>query len=164
VLKITLKMKTYNILSIQEFKTIVGDNSRLLGIDPGKTNVGIAICDENKKVATPIKIIKKKKLVNLVDEINKIINDNHIKGIVIGNPINMDGSVGKSSKSALEFAKNLSKNIRIPIVLWDERLSSVGAFKITSFLGDNVTNRVKNLDKNAAAFILQGAIDYLNIN
>ena len=157
-------MKTYNILSIQEFKTIVGDNSRLLGIDPGKTNVGIAICDENKKVATPIKIIKKKKLVNLVDEINKIINDNHIKGIVIGNPINMDGSVGKSSKSALEFAKNLSKNIRIPIVLWDERLSSVGAFKITSFLGDNVTNRVKNLDKNAAAFILQGAIDYLNIN
>jgi len=157
-------MKTYNILSIQEFKTIIGDNSRLLGIDPGKTNVGIAICDENKKVATPIKIIKKNKLVSLVDEINKIINDNHIKGIVIGNPINMDGSVGKSSKSALEFAKNLSKNIRIPIVLWDERLSSVGAFKITSFLGDNVTNRVKNLDKNAAAFILQGAIDYLNIN
>ena len=157
-------MKTYNILSIQEFKTIIGDNSRLLGIDPGKTNVGIAICDENKKVATPIKVIKKKKLVNLVDEINKIINDNHIKGIVIGNPINMDGSVGKSSKSALEFAKNLSKNIRIPIVLWDERLSSAGAFKITSFLGDNVTNRVKNLDKNAAAFILQGAIDYLNIN
>ena len=157
-------MKTYNILSIQEFKTIIGDNSRLLGIDPGKTNVGIAICDENKKVATPIKVIKKKKLVSLVDEINKIINDNHIKGIVIGNPINMDGSVGKSSKSALEFAKNLSKNIRIPIVLWDERLSSAGAFKITSFLGDNVTNRVKNLDKNAAAFILQGAIDYLNIN
>ena len=157
-------MKTYNILSIQEFKTIIGDNSRLLGIDPGKTNVGLAICDENKKVATPMKIIKKKKLVNLLDEINKIINDNHIKGIVIGNPINMDGSVGKSSKSALEFAKNLSKNIRIPIVLWDERLSSVGAFKITSFLGDNVTNRVKNLDKNAAAFILQGAIDYLNIN
>jgi len=157
-------MKTYNILSIQEFKTIIGDNSRLLGIDPGKTNVGLAICDENKKVATPMKIIKKKKLVSLLDEINKIINDNHIKGIVIGNPINMDGSVGKSSKSALEFAKNLSKNIRIPIVLWDERLSSVGAFKITSFLGDNVTNRVKNLDKNAAAFILQGAIDYLNIN
>ena len=157
-------MKTYNILSIQEFKTIIGDNSRLLGIDPGKTNVGLAICDENKKVATPMKIIKKKKLVNLLDEINKIINDNHIKGIVIGNPINMDGSVGKSSKSALEFSKNLSKNIRIPIVLWDERLSSAGAFKITSFLEDNVTNRVKNLDKNAAAFILQGAIDYLNIN
>ena len=157
-------MKTYNILSVQEFKTIIGDNSRLLGIDPGKTNVGIAICDENKKVATPVKTIKKKKFVNLVDEINKIIDECNVKGVVIGNPINMDGSAGKSSKSALEFAKNLSKNITIPIVLWDERLSSQGAFKITSILADNVTNRVKKLDKNAAAFILQGAIDYLSLN
>ena len=157
-------MKTYNILSVQEFKTIIGNNSRLLGIDPGKTNVGIAICDENKKVATPVKTIKKKKFVNLADEINKIIDEYNVKGVVIGNPINMDGSSGKSSKSALEFAKNLSKNITIPIVLWDERLSSHGAFKITSVLGDNVTNRVKKLDKNAAAFILQGAIDYLNLN
>jgi len=164
VLKITLKMKTYNILSVQEFKTIIGDNSRLLGIDPGKTNVGIAICDENKKVATPVKTIKKKKFVNLINEINKIIDEYNVKGVVIGNPINMDGSAGKSSKSALEFAKNLSKNITIPIILWDERLSSQGAFKITSILADNVTNRVKKLDKNAAAFILQGAIDYLSLN
>tara|TARA_B100001996_G_scaffold292015_1_gene232205 strand:- start:761 stop:1255 length:495 start_codon:yes stop_codon:yes gene_type:complete len=164
VLKITFKMKTYNILSIQEFKTIIGNNSRLLGIDPGKTNVGIAICDENKKVATPLKIIKKKNFLNLADEINKLINEYHIKGVVIGNPINMDGSTGKSSKSVLEFAKNLSKNVNVPMVLWDERLSSEGAFKITSILGDNVTNRVKKLDKNAAAFILQGAIDYLNLN
>ena len=102
--------------------------------------------------------------MSLVNEINKIIADNGVKGIVFGNPINMDGSVGKSSKFALEFAKNLSKNVTIPIALWDERLSSEGAFKITSVLGDNVTNRVKKLDKNAAAFILQGAIDYLNIN
>ena len=157
-------MKTYNILSIQEFKTIIGNNSRLLGIDPGKANVGIAICDENKKVATPVKTIKKKKFVNLVDEINKIIDEYNIKGVVIGNPINIDGSTGKSSKSAFEFAKNLSKNITIPIVLWDERLSSEGAFKITSILSDNVTNRVKKIDRNAAAFILQGAIDYLNLN
>jgi len=164
VLKITLKMKTYNILSVQEFKTIIGDNSRLLGIDPGKTNVGIAICDENKKVATPVKTIKKKKFVNLINEINKIIDEYNVKGVVIGNPINMDGSAGNSSKSALEFAKNLSKNITIPIILWDERLSSQGAFKITSILADNVTNRVKKLDKNAAAFILQGAIDYLSLN
>ena len=68
------------------------------------------------------------------------------------------------SDKALEFAKNLSKNITIPIVLWDERLSSEGAFKITSILSDNVTNRVKKLDKNAAAFILQGAIEYQSIN
>ena len=73
----------------------------------------------------------------------------------------MDGSSGKSSQSSTDFAKNLSKNITIPIVLWDERLSSEGSFKITRNLDTNVTDRVKKLDKNAAAFILQGAIDFL---
>ena len=155
-------MKTYNILSIEEFKKNIDNNSRLLGIDPGKKNIGIAICDENKVVATPLKIIKKNKFQILLKEIQAIIKENDIKGIVIGNPINMDGSFGKESQSATGFAKNLSINISIPIVLWDERLSSEGSFKITRNLGTNVTDRVKKLDKNAAAFILQGAIDFLS--
>ena len=161
-MKITLKMKTYNILGIDEFKRKIGINSRLLGIDPGSKNIGFAICDENKKVATPLKIIVKNKFEILVKEINEIIKENNIKGIVIGNPLNMDGSSGKSSQSANDFAKNLSKNITIPISLWDERLSSEGSFKITQELGTNTSNRVNKLDKNAAAFILQGAIDYLS--
>ena len=155
-------MKTYNILSIEEFKKNIDNNSRLLGIDPGKKNIGIAICDENKVVATPLKIIKKNKFQILLKEIQAIIKENDIKGIVIGNPINMDGSFGKASQSATVFAKNLSINITIPIVLWDERLSSEGSFKITRNLGTNVSDRVKKLDKNAAAFILQGAIDFLS--
>ena len=155
-------MKTYNILSIDEFKTNIGNNSRLLGIDPGNKNIGFAICDENKKVATPYKIIKKGKFAILLDEINLLIKENNIKGIVIGNPINMDGSASKSSQSANDFAKNLSKNITIPITMWDERLSTEGSFKITKELGTNTTNRVNKLDKNAAAYILQGAIDYLS--
>ena len=155
-------MKTYNIVSIDEFKTVIENNSRLLGIDPGSKNIGLAICDENKKVATPLKILQKSKFEVLVKQINQIINENHIKGVVIGNPINMDGTHGKSSQSASDFAKNLSKNITIPIAMWDERLSSEGSFKITKELSTNVTNRVNKLDKNAAAFILQGAIDYLS--
>ena len=155
-------MKTYNILTIEEFKKNIDNNSRLLGIDPGKKNIGIAICDENKVVATPLKIIKKNKFQILLTEIQNIIKENDIKGVIIGNPINMDGSFGKSTQSTTDFAKNLSKNVTIPIVLWDERLSSEGSFKITQDLGTNVTNRVKKLDKNAAAFILQGAIDYLS--
>ena len=138
------------------------NNSRLLGIDPGKKNIGIAICDEKKVVATPLKVIKKSKLQFLLREIQDIIKENDIRGIVIGNPINMDGSLGKSSQSATDFAKNLSNNITIPIILWDERLSSEASFKITRNLGTNVTDRVKKLDKNAAAFMLQGAIDYLS--
>lgn len=155
-------MKTYNIVSIEEFKTNIKNNSRLLGIDPGNKNIGFAICDENKKVATPLKVLQKSKFEVLIKQINQIIKENDIKGIIIGNPINMDGSLGKSSQSASDFAKNLSKNITIPITMWDERLSSEGSFKITKELNTNVSNRVNKLDKNAAAFILQGAIDYLS--
>ena len=93
-----------------------------------------------------------------------MINENNIKGIVVGNPINMDGSRGKSSQSATDFANKLSINVTIPITMWDERLSSEGSFKITKELGTNVTDRINKLDKNAAAFILQGAIDYLSID
>jgi len=155
-------MKRYNIISIDEFKTNIEDKSRLLGIDPGNKNIGFAICDENKKVATPLKVLQKNKFEVLIKQINQIIKENDIKGIIIGNPINMDGTLGKSSQSAGDFAKNLSKNITIPITMWDERLSSEGSFKITKELDTNVTNRVNKLDKNAAAFILQGAIDYLS--
>ena len=155
-------MKTYNILSIDDFKTNIGNNSRLLGIDPGAKNIGFAICDENKKVATPLKTVKKDKLEILIKQINEIIQETHIKGIIIGDPIEMDGKKGKASQSANDFAKNLSRNITIPIALWDERLSSEASFKITKKLGTNVSNRVNKLDKNAAAFILQGAIDYLS--
>jgi len=155
-------MKTYNILTIEEFKKNIGDNSRLLGIDPGKKNIGLAICDEKKIVATPLRTIKKKKFEILLKEIQAIIKENNIKGIIVGNPINMDGTIGKSSQSVEDFSKNLSKNIKIPIVLWDERLSSEASFKISHDLGTNVTNRVKKLDQNAAAYILQGAIDYLS--
>ena len=155
-------MKTYNILTIEEFKKNIDNNSRLLGIDPGNKNIGFAICDENKKVATPLKVLQKSKFGVLIKQINQIIKENDIKGIIIGNPINMDGTSGKSSQSVGDFAKNLSKNITIPITMWDERLSSEGSFKITKVLGTNVSNRVNKLDKNAATFILQGAIDYLS--
>ena len=161
-MKIAFKMKTYNILSIDEFKTNIGSKSRILGIDPGNKNIGFAICDENKIVATPLKIIKKNKFEHLVNEIVKIIKENNIKGIVIGNPVNMDGTYGKSSQSVNDFAKKLSINITIPITMWDERLSSEASFKITKDLGTNTSKRVKNLDKNAAAFILQGAIDFMS--
>ena len=155
-------MKTHNMFSIEEFKTNIGRNSRLLGVDPGKKNIGIAICDENQIVATPLKIIHKNKFKILVKELKEIIKENNIKGIVVGNPINMDGSMGKSAQSAINFCQNLSKNINIPIAMWDERLSSEATFKISKNLGTNISSRVKNLDKNAAAFILQGAIDFLS--
>ena len=154
-------MKTYNILSIHEFKTNIGNNSRLLGIDPGAKNIGFAICDEKKKVATPLKTIQKSKFKFLINEINEIIKENSIKGIVVGNPINMDGSKGPSAQSANDFAKYLSNNISIPVTMWDERLSSEAAFNLSSNLDINTSKKIEKLDQNAASFILQGAIDYI---
>ena len=113
------------------------------------------------KYSVPEYIESRNSLMHLIKEIKALISENSVKGIIIGNPINMDGSTGKSSQSASDFSKNLSKNITIPISLWDERLSTVGSFKITKKLVTSNSNRVKNLDKNAAAFILQGAIDFL---
>jgi len=161
-MKLAFNMKTHNILSIDEFKTNIERNSRLIGIDPGKKNIGIAICDENQIVATPLKVIKKNKIEQVIKEITSIISENSIKGIIVGNPINLDGSLGKSSQSVTDFSKNLSKNITIPIAMWDERFSSEGSFKITKILNTNTSNKIKNLDKNSAAFILQGAIDFLS--
>ena len=148
-------------LDIEEFKKSIGKKSRLLGIDPGKNRVGIAISDENKVVSTPLKTILKKNNSNFLNEIKEIILENNVKGIIIGHPINMDGSTGPSAQSAKDFAVYISNNVSIPVSMWDERLSSQGAFNLTSNLDVNVSKKVEKLDQNAASFILQGAIDYI---
>ena len=148
-------------LDIEEFKKSIGKKSRLLGIDPGKNRVGIAISDENKVVSTPLKTILKKNNSNFIDEIKEIILENNVKGIIIGHPINMDGSTGPSAQSAKDFAVYISNNVSIPVSMWDERLSSQGAFNLSSNLDINVSKKVDKLDENAAPFILQGAIDYI---
>ena len=81
---------------------------------------------------------------------------------MIGYPINMDGTLGPSAQSVNDVSKNIDKNVDVDVCLWDERLSTVGAFNLSSQLDINVSKREKNIDQNAAAFILQGAIDYLN--
>tara|TARA_B100002051_G_scaffold226474_1_gene222231 strand:- start:41 stop:496 length:456 start_codon:yes stop_codon:yes gene_type:complete len=148
-------------IDIEDFKKSIGKKSRLLGIDPGKNRVGLAISDEDKLVSTPLKTIIKKNSSSFIEEIKEIIKENGIKGIIVGNPINMDGSKGPSSQSANDFAKHLSNNISIPIAMWDERLSSEGAFNLSSNLDVNTSKKLEKLDQNAASFILQGAIDYI---
>ena len=148
-------------IDIEDFKKSIGKKSRLLGIDPGKNRIGLAISDEDKLVSTPLKTIIKKNNSNYIKEIKDIIDENNIKGIIIGNPINMDGSSGPSAQSANDFAIYLSNNISIPVSMWDERLSSQGAFNLSSNLDVNVSKKIEKLDQNSASFILQGAIDYI---
>ena len=148
-------------ITIDEFKNKLSSGSRLLGIDLGTKRIGIAISDYNQKVATPLQTLDKSKQGKLIDELENIITEYDIKGIIIGNPINLDGTYGKSSQSAKDIAINISNKIDIPVSLWDERLSTVGAFNLSSELDINVSKREKDIDKFAAAFILQGALDFI---
>jgi len=147
-------------LDIDVFIEKTKKKSRLIGIDPGGKRIGIALSDENKIVATPYTTIIKENYRDLVDQIKKIVKEYDIDGIVIGNPINMDGTEGPSSQSAKDLAKNLSKDITENITLWDERLSSQGAFNLSNDLAVNSSKKVKKLDENSAQFILQGILDY----
>ena len=114
-------MKTYNILTIEEFKKNIDNNSRLLGIDPGKKNIGIAICDEKKVVATPLKVIKKNKFQFLLKEIQDIIKENDIKSknlylgghsqggimaykIALGNPALFEGFIASSARLPVKYS------------------------------------------------------------
>ncbi|MAD14069.1 MAG: Holliday junction resolvase RuvX [Pelagibacteraceae bacterium] len=155
-------MKTINLCENTDFPNKIGKGTRILGIDPGKKNIGISISDPNQKIATPLKIIFMKKFKKFIEDLNRVIMDYEIKGIVVGNPINMDGSIGPRSQSAKDFAQNISKMTNLPITLWDERLSSDGAFSLMDDLDINSSKKTKKLDQHAAAFILQGYLDFLN--
>ena len=149
-------------ITLEEFKKKHSDKCRLIGLDLGSKRIGVSICDEKQLIATPLKTINRNTLNELISELKVIIDDNNIKGIVIGNPLNMDGSSGRSAQSVKDTSQKIEENINIPICLWDERLSTVGAFNLSSQLDINVSKREKKIDENAAAFILQGAIDFLN--
>ena len=149
-------------ITIEEFKKKQSAKIRIIGLDLGTKRIGVSICDENQSIATPFKTLIKKDTKQFINEIKEIVDENDVKAIIIGNPINMDGSQGKSSQSVKDVAKNISKFINLPICLWDERLSTIGAFNLSSQLDINVSKREKDIDKNAATFILQGVLDYLN--
>ena len=149
-------------ITLEEFKKKHSDKCRLIGLDLGSKRIGVSICDEKQLIATPFKTINRTTAKELINELKIIIEENNIKGIIIGNPLNMDGSSSRATQSVEDTSNNIEKSIDLPICLWDERLSTVGAFNLSSQLDINVSKREKKIDENAAAFILQGAIDYLN--
>ena len=149
-------------MDINDIKNHINNKSRLIGVDMGSKRVGLSISDENRKIAVPLKTVNYENIQILADELKKIANENNVHAIIFGNPKNMDGTEGSSSQSVKDKVKLISEKIKIPVFLWDERLSTVGSFNISSQLDINVTKRVKNIDENAATFILQGVLDFLN--
>ena len=149
-------------ITLEEFKKKQLDKCRLIGLDLGSKRIGVSICDEKQLIATPFRTIKRSAAKEVINELRTIIEENDIKGIIIGNPLNMDGTSGSSAQSVKDTSENIEKSINLPVCLWDERLSTVGAFNLSSQLDINVSKREKKIDENAATFILQGAIDFLS--
>jgi putative Holliday junction resolvase len=148
-------------IKIEDFKKINSKKTRLIVSILDQKDRCIN-CDEKRMIATPFKTIHKTTGKNFIEQIKEIVDENEIGGIIVGNPLNMDGSLGRSAQSVNDVIRNVKNVIDIPIILWDERLSTVGAFNLSSQIGINVSKREKKIDENAAAFILQGAIDFLN--
>ena len=149
-------------ITIDELKVQLNNKSRLIGIDMGTKRIGVSICDENRKIATPYETIEYNNINNLISRLKEIISENNIKGVIFGLPLNMDGTEGASAQSVKDKIKLINNEINIPSISWDERLSTVGSFNISSQLDVNVSKRVKKIDQNSATFILQGVLDYLS--
>jgi putative holliday junction resolvase len=146
--------------NLAELKAALAPGARLLGIDLGQKRIGLAISDSSLSVASPLGRIERKKLRETVAELRRLIEDRGIGGLVIGLPINMDGSEGPMAASARQFAANLEKaGIALPIAFFDERWSSAVVERDMIAADMTRSQRAKLIDPAAAAYILQGALD-----
>ncbi len=139
----------------------IPQKGKLIGLDLGTKTIGVAISDSMRLSATPLETIKRKKFTLDSQRIIELINEYEVKAIILGLPLNMDGTFGTRAQSTISFKHNLSKMISLPIALWDERLSTSAVNNILLEANISRAKRAKNVDKLAASYILQGALDRL---
>ncbi|HEX3944530.1 MAG TPA: Holliday junction resolvase RuvX [Rhizomicrobium sp.] len=150
-----------SVLPLEELRTRIASGHRLLGIDLGEKTIGLALSDTLLKVATPYGTLKRGKFMVNVKELQAIATKECVGGYVIGLPLNMSGSDGPSAQSARAFARNLAGRSDLSIALWDERLSTAAVQR--DMVAADVTRkrRSESVDKVAAAYILQSALEAL---
>lgn len=136
-------------------------SGKLLGLDLGTKTIGIAISDGVRYSATPLETIARRKFTLDAQRIDELIIENHAVGIVLGLPLNMDGTEGPRAQSTRAFARNLAQRITIPIVFWDERLSTAAVTRMMIDADVRRDKRAQVVDKLAASYILQGALERL---
>lgn len=134
---------------------------KLMGLDLGTRTIGVAISDAVRYSATPLETIRRTKFTRDAEEVDRLIAANDPVGIVLGLPLNMDGSEGPRVQSTRAFARNLAKRIAIPIVFWDERLSTSAVTRTLIEADVSRSRRAEVVDKLAASYILQGALERL---
>ncbi len=150
------------IVEIDEIKSHMQPSQRLLGLDLGSKTIGIALSDILCRIATPMETIKRSKFTRDAERLISIISAQNVGGIILGLPLNMDGSEGPRCQSTRQFAANISGKIDIAIALWDERLSTVAVTRTLLEADTSRKRRGQLVDKMAAGYILQGALDKLS--
>jgi len=154
-------MSTANATTPEEFHDALAPGARLIGLDLGTKTIGVAVSDVDRCVATALETIKRTKFRDDAARMAEIIADYSVGGIVIGLPLNMDGSEGPRAQSARAYARNLAAATGLPVLLWDERLSTVAAERALIAADTSRKRRAQMIDKVAAAYILQGVLDRL---
>ncbi len=149
------------LVAIEDLPKLLAPEARLLGLDLGTQTIGMALSDVSRSVATPYQTLRRSKFTLDAKAIAAAIAENGVGALVIGLPLNLDGSEGPRAQSTRAFARNLAPHIDVPILLWDERLSTQAVERHLIGAGASRKRRAEVIDRMAAAYILQGTLDRL---
>ena len=144
---------------IEDFKARLAPGQRLIGIDPGTKTLGLALSDVTRVIASPLETIRRTKFTADAKRLLELADEHRIGGLVLGLPISLDGSEGPSAQAARALARNLNALSPLPILLWDERLTTAAAERMLIEADASRKRRDEVIDKLAATLILQGALD-----
>jgi putative Holliday junction resolvase len=153
----------HDILSLGDLKAAFVPGRRLLGLDLGKKTIGLALSDTSLTIATPMETLARGKFTADAAALEKIVAEQSVGALVIGLPLNMDGSEGPSAQSARAFARNFAARSPLPVALCDERLSTAAVTRTLLEADASRQRRAQLVDKMAAAYILQGALDRMRM-
>jgi putative Holliday junction resolvase len=153
-----------SVVDIAGLKSAMAPNMRLLGLDLGEKTIGLALSDTLLTIATPMETLKRGKFSADAAKIDDIIAEQNVGGLVVGLPLNMDGTDGPSAQSARAFARNFATRSPLPILMWDERLSTAAVTRTLIDADASRKRRAEVVDKMAAGYILQGALDRLRLS
>lgn len=147
--------------SLRDLAAALRPGERILGLDVGTKTIGLALSDVTRTIASPHATIRRRRFRDDLAEMKRVIAAQNVGGLVVGLPVNMDGSEGPRCQSVRQFAANLRERVDIPLAFWDERLSTVAVERTMLDADLSRRRRGQIVDKLAAAYILQGALDSL---
>ena len=150
------------LVPIEDLPKLLAPEARLLGLDIGTKTIGLALSDATRSIATPYDTVRRTKFTDDAKVIQDAIEEHQVGAVVIGLPLNLDGSEGRRAQSTRAFARNLAARIDVPLAFWDERLSTAAVERHLIEAGASRKRRAQVIDRMAAAYILQGALDRLN--